>query len=80
MRTVRLPPTPRQREVLRLVADGCGNKEIASRLGITEAGVKKHLESLFRRYEVNGRLALVLAAIDNDDITRPTRRPTKKAG
>lgn len=55
--------TARQRDVLRLVAEGFPNKQIAERLRITPSGAKKHLEALTRRYGVNGRTALVRAAI-----------------
>jgi len=55
-------PTERKREVLRLVAAGYANKEIAVRLGITPWGVEKHLRQLFRRYAVANRTALALAA------------------
>jgi len=61
--------TPRQRRVLELVGDGCANKEIAARLGISEPGVRKHLESLFRRYRVTNRTALVRAAVQSGDLT-----------
>jgi DNA-binding CsgD family transcriptional regulator len=61
-RTVPEIPSERKREVLRLVAAGYANKEIAVRLGITSWGVEKHLRQLFRRYAVPNRTALVLAA------------------
>jgi DNA-binding NarL/FixJ family response regulator len=38
----------RQREVLRLVAQGLPNKWIATRLGITEGTVKAHLTSIYQ--------------------------------
>lgn len=60
--------TPRQRQVLRLVAEGLGNKEIAARLKVTSSGAKKHLEALTRRYSVSGRTALVRAAIQAGDL------------
>lgn len=39
--------TPREFEVLRLVADGLHNREIAVRLGVTEHTVKFHLGAIF---------------------------------
>jgi DNA-binding NarL/FixJ family response regulator len=41
--------TEREREVLRLVAQGLANKQIARRLGIAERTVKAHLTSAFQR-------------------------------
>ncbi|MGE0363206.1 MAG: LuxR C-terminal-related transcriptional regulator [Vicinamibacterales bacterium] len=39
--------TPREREVLGLLADGVGNREIAQTLGISEHTVKFHLGAIF---------------------------------
>lgn len=68
--------TPRQQQVLHLVADGLVNKEIARRMTITESGAKKHLEALSRRYGVSGRMAIVRAAIELGElrIGRPLKR------
>ena len=52
MRRFGKPITPRQRRVLYLLAEGCLNKEIAALTGISEGGVKKHLENLRARYGV----------------------------
>ena len=55
-------PSRRKREVLELIADGYATKQIAARLGISDATVEKHLRQLFRRYGVPNRAALVCAA------------------
>lgn len=39
--------TPRDGEVLRLLAQGCSNKEIAEHLNISPRTVKQHLRTLF---------------------------------
>ena len=57
------PPTARQSAVIRLVADGLSNRQIAERLGISENGVKRHLSNLFARYHVESRAALVHQAL-----------------
>lgn len=51
--------TPRQREVLGLLARGETNKEIADRLGITEQGVKSHISRMLARHGATNRTALV---------------------
>src|SRR5436190_224145 len=50
--------TSRQLQVIWLVAQGLPSKEIAARLGVSEAAVKKHLAHLMSRYAVPGRAAL----------------------
>lgn len=47
--------TGREQEVLLLVADGLGNKQIARRLGITERTVKAHLTNIYQRLGVSDR-------------------------
>lgn len=57
------PLTARQSTVVRLVADGLSNRQIAERMGISENGVKRHLSNLFARYDVESRAALVHQAL-----------------
>jgi len=54
--------SPREREVLRLVAAGRPNKLIARELGISEKTVKAHLTSLFQRIGVTDRTQAALWA------------------
>jgi len=49
----------RELEVLRLVADGSTNRDIATRLFISEATVKSHLLHLYDKFGVNDRAAAV---------------------
>ena len=49
------PLTPREHEVLSLVADGLRNREIADRLGITEHTVKFHLAAVFGKLGATSR-------------------------
>ena len=51
--------TPRELEVLRDVADGLTNKEIAGHLGISLHTVKFHIESLMRKLAVSSRAEAV---------------------
>lgn len=54
--------TPRQREVLALLAEGKSNKEIASELGLAAGTVKIHVSSIFKALNVNNRTLAVIAA------------------
>ncbi|HEX3272964.1 MAG TPA: response regulator transcription factor [Ktedonobacterales bacterium] len=69
LRQVRHPATPdvritaRELEVLRLVARGRQNKEIARDLAVTERTVKFHLSALMRKLGVSNRVEAVSAAI-----------------
>ncbi|WP_425308641.1 response regulator transcription factor [Ammonicoccus fulvus] len=52
----------RELDVLRLVAEGRGNKEIARALFVSEATVKTHLNHVFGKLDVTSRTAAVAAA------------------
>jgi DNA-binding NarL/FixJ family response regulator len=54
--------SPREEEVLRLVATGLANKQIARRLGIAERTVKAHLTSVFQQLGVSDRTQAALWA------------------
>lgn len=48
-------PTPREVEVLRLLAEGLANKEIADRLGVAPATVKSHVNGLMQKLGASNR-------------------------
>jgi DNA-binding CsgD family transcriptional regulator len=54
--------TARQQVLLRLVADGNTNSQIARRLAITEGTVRTHLENIYRKLDVSSRAAAVMRA------------------
>lgn len=54
--------TARQWDLLRLVAAGYTNSQIARRLGLSEATVRKHLENIYTRLRVSSRTAAVTRA------------------
>jgi DNA-binding CsgD family transcriptional regulator len=56
------PLTARQREILQYVAAGMGNRQIARRLGLSDATIRKHLENIFARLQVTSRTAAVKRA------------------
>ncbi|MFI7587154.1 response regulator [Spongisporangium articulatum] len=57
--------SPRELEVLRLVAKGLANKQIGRTLGISERTVKVHLGNVFRRIDVQDRTSAALWARDH---------------
>jgi DNA-binding CsgD family transcriptional regulator len=61
---VSLGITEREREVLRLLADGRSNKEIARRLGLSPNTVKTHVARLFEKLRVARRTQAILLARD----------------
>lgn len=56
------PLSKREQEVLRYVAAGCSNQEIAARLVIERATVKKHLEHIFLKLDVHNRTSAIARA------------------
>jgi len=74
-----VPLTPRQLELLQLVAVGCTNHQIARRLSITEATVRKHLEHVFERLHVTSRTAAVTRAFGHATGV-PTPHPVSASG
>lgn len=54
--------TPRELDIVRMVATGQRNKQIAETLSITEGTVKIHLHSIYGKLGVSGRVELILYA------------------
>lgn len=59
----------REMEVLRLVAAGSSNREVAGQLFISEATVKTHLLHIYAKLDVNDRAAAVGAAFERGLLT-----------
>ncbi len=55
--------TAREREIVRLIALGFHNTEIANRLSIGEVTVKTHINNVFHKLDVRDRVGLTLYAI-----------------
>lgn len=58
--------TRREVEVLRLVATGVGNREVADRLTISERTVARHLSNIFSKLDITSRAAATAFAYQND--------------
>lgn len=59
--------TPRQREVLELLAKGASNKEIARKLSTTEPTVKIHVRQIIKRFGVSNRTQVVVSMFERKD-------------
>ena len=55
--------TPREEDILKLLATGESNREIGRRLFISEQTVKNHVASIFRKLQVNDRTKAALLAV-----------------
>ena len=57
--------TPRELAIVRAIATGSRNREIAERLNISEGTVKVHLHNIYQKLGVDSRLALMIYAREN---------------
>jgi two-component system NarL family response regulator len=57
------PLTPRELEVMGLLAQGMRNKEIAASLGISDGTIQVHVKSIFQKLSVNDRTAAINVAL-----------------
>ena len=56
--------TPREREVLTLIATGLGNATIADQLGVSPNTIANHVSSIFRKLQVDTRAEAIVTARD----------------
>ena len=59
--------TPREEQVVALVAEGLGNPQIAAELNLSQHTIKKYLFRIFEKLGVSTRVELVLYAVKNGD-------------
>jgi DNA-binding NarL/FixJ family response regulator len=59
--------TPREEQVVALVAEGLSNREIAQELALSEHTVKKYLFRIFDKLGISTRVELVLYAVNHGD-------------
>jgi DNA-binding NarL/FixJ family response regulator len=65
--------TARQAEVLRLLADGLSNKEIATRLYLSPGTVERHLATIYRKLGLGGRVEAARYAVEHGLAQNPNR-------
>lgn len=70
--------TPREWEVLGLLANGFRNKEISSRLSISEETAKSHIKSIYRKLKIKGRRNAIFRYFEQ--VHRLTDQEDDKAG
>ncbi|KOR28378.1 transcriptional regulator NarL [Achromatium sp. WMS2] len=66
--------TPREREILCLVAEGQSNKVIARNLGISDGTVKLHVKAILRKLRVHSRVAAAVLAVEQSVCHRTAPR------
>jgi len=59
--------TPREEQVVALVADGLTNRGVASELGLSEHTIKKYLLRIFDKVGISSRVELVLYALSHGE-------------
>ena len=65
--------TPREREVLRLLAEGLTNRQIAERLVVSEHTVHRHVTNILRKLDLPSRTAAAAHAVRSGLLERVAR-------
>jgi len=63
--------SPRQAQVIRMVARGASNDEVAVELGVSRRAVEAHLTRLYRRFGTNSRTELVARVVEGGWLEMP---------
>jgi two-component system nitrate/nitrite response regulator NarL len=60
--------TPREAEVVRLLADGMSTREISHKAGVTEHTIRNYLSNIYEKLGVSSRVELALYAVTRQDM------------
>lgn len=71
--------TPRERQALKLLAEGLSNKQIARRLGISEHGAKRHVGNVLAKLNCPNRTVAVTVALNHGLLAEETVQPPDPA-
>jgi DNA-binding CsgD family transcriptional regulator len=71
--------TPREEQVVALVADGLTNRGVAVELGLSEHTIKKYLLRIFDKVGISSRVELVLYAMSHGEHRPSEWMPTSSA-
>jgi two-component system nitrate/nitrite response regulator NarL len=63
--------SPREREIVRCLARGASNKEIARELDVAESTVKIHVQHILRKLNLSSRVQVVVWAIEQGVVPKP---------
>lgn len=71
MRAQTPDPSPREREVMQHLVEGCTNDEIAQKMGISRDGVKMHMKHILDKLDARDRTEVVAQALIRGFVKRP---------
>ena len=63
--------TDREHQIMCLVSEGLSNKEIGSRLNISDGTIKVHLHHIYEKLDISNRTALAALAISQNETSSP---------
>ncbi len=70
--------TPREYEILTLLAEGQSNKVIARNLGISDGTVKLHVKAILRKLNISSRITAAVMAVEHGAKKTPITMPPKR--
>jgi DNA-binding NarL/FixJ family response regulator len=63
--------TPREAQVVHLLADGLSTRDISQKLALTENTIRNYLSAIYEKLGVSSRVELALYAVAREDLSRP---------
>jgi DNA-binding NarL/FixJ family response regulator len=63
--------TPREAEVVHLLAEGMSTREISHKIGVTEHTIRNYLSNIYEKLGVSSRVELALYAVTREDMGTP---------